>query len=291
VGYSTTKLWNGKKTESLKNKELKMTLSNGVGWKNFPAYFMHKDGSIRILLSSAIPIYDEDGKLKGYRGIDRDITERILNENLLKAQKEHTRLINQVLRHDLTNNLSVINSSLRLYNATQDKKFLEEIKKSLDKSLHLIREMRNSEKLLLQNSKLLVFNSRQVLEHILIDRKNLEFTIEGENMILADNMIYSVFENIINNAVIHGKANNIKVEILDKRVTSMIKISDNGIGIPEEIKDKIFDEGFHYGSNGNTGMGLFIVKKAMETYHGNVFVEDNQPQGTTFTFVFHRIAK
>ncbi|MCF7794660.1 MAG: PAS domain-containing sensor histidine kinase [Candidatus Cloacimonetes bacterium] len=290
VGYSTIKLWT-KKNSAIQQQKLASSLASGKGWSNYSAYFMHKDGSLRILLSSAVPIYDKKNELVGYRGIDRDITERVLNENLLKAQKKHTKLINQVLRHDLTNNLSVINSSIRLFESTDEKKYLEEIKKSIDRSIKLIRGMRESEKLLLQNTNLLVFNSREVFENVLYNRTDIEYTIEGKNLILADEMIYSVFENIINNAIIHGKADKIDIDIYDKKVKSIITIADNGIGVPDEIKDKLFDEGFKYGSRGNTGMGLYIVKKAMEKYKGEVFVENNSPQGTIFKLIFHRIAK
>lgn len=290
VGYPTTKLWLD--TSLKRNLDyFEKSLLEGKGWKNFPAYFMHKDGSLRILLSSAIPIYDENNNLKGYRGIDRDITERVLNENLLKTQKEHTRLINQVLRHDLTNHLSVIKSSIKLFKATDEEKYLDEIEKSLDRSIKLIRSMRDSEKLLLQNSDLLVFNSRFVAESVIYDKDNVEFSITGENLILADDLIYSVFENIITNAIKHGKANKIEIKITDDKVKSIVSIADNGKGIPDKIKNKLFEEGFKYGLTGHTGLGLHIVKKAMEKYKGEVFVEDNKPQGTVFKLIFHRIAE
>jgi len=59
-------------------------------------------------------------------------------------------------------------------------------------------------------------------------------------------------------------------------------LSDEGIGIPNEIKYKIFDEGFQYGENGHTSIGLYIVQKTVEDYGGEVFVEDNKPQGAVF---------
>ena len=61
-----------------------------------------------------------------------------------------------------------------------------------------------------------------------------------------------------------------------------VKFIDNGTGIPFEIKDKIFDEGFHYCKSGHTGIGLHIVKENIERYGGKFSVEDNQPNGTVF---------
>lgn len=290
VGFSTLKIWTNK-NKKLQEVELKESLAKGKSWKNYSAYFRHKNSSVKILLSSAIPLYNDEGKLRGYRGIDRDITERVLRENLLKAQKEHTKLINQVLRHDLTNNLAVINSSIRLFEATDEKEYLSEIRKSLDKSLKLIKGMRQLESLLLKNTDLKVFNARLVAEDVIHNKKGVEFSITGENNILADEVIYSVFENIISNAVIHGKADKIDINIINDKVKSIVTIADNGIGIPDEIKGKLFEEGFKYGLKGHTGIGLHIVKKAMENYKGEVFVEDNKPNGTIFKLIFHRIAK
>lgn len=57
---------------------------------------------------------------------------------------------------------------------------------------------------------------------------------------------------------------------------------DNGTGIPDKIKDKVFNEGFFHGQTGNTGIGLHIVRKTIERYGGSISVEDNEPSGTIF---------
>jgi PAS domain S-box-containing protein len=290
VGFSTQKIWTKVSKES-QIESFKKSLSAGTGWKNYPAYFMHKNGSIKILLSSAIPIYDKEGNLCGYRGIDRDITERVMSENFLKSQKEHIKLINQILRHDISNDLSVIDSSIRLFEATGDKKYIKEIKKRLNKSVNLIHGMQKHEAFILDNNDLKVFSVRDVLEGVIQDKKDIDFSISGNSHFLADEIIYSVFENIINNAINHGQADKIDISIRKENFKCTVTIADNGSGIPEKIKDRLFEEGFKYGPTGNTGLGLHIVKKAMEKYKGNVTVEDNNPHGTKFKLVFHRLGK
>lgn len=212
-----------------------------------------------------------------------------MNENFLKSQKDHIKLINQVLRHDVSNDLTVINSAVRLFEDTNDIKYLAEIKKRLNKSLKLIQCMGDQEVFFLDNTALKVFNAQDVLEGIIQDKTDIEFEVNGNSYFLADEVIYSVFENIINNAINHGKANKICVNITKENFKCMIEIEDNGTGIPNEIKDKIFEEGFKYGSNANTGFGLYIVKKAMEKYKGNITVEDNLPCGAKFILVFHKL--
>ena len=66
---------------------------------------------------------------------------------------------------------------------------------------------------------------------------------------------------------------------------------DNGMGIADNIKSKIFDEGFYHGESGHTGIGLYIVKQTIESYHGSVVVEDNVPSGVTFLIKLKKAMK
>ncbi len=288
VGYSTTKLW----LDSSLQRNLdyfKKSLAEGKGWKNFPAYFKHKNGSVKILDSSAIPVYNKHNKLAGYRGIDRDITLRIQNENELKTQQQHVKLINKILRHDLTNNLNVIRSAIRLFEKGYELNIMEEIKKYLDRSFKLIKNMSEMEILLNKNKEMKVFEIREVLDKIGQDFSGFEINICGSSRILADEMIYSIFENLINNARTHGEADKIDLDIEKKEGICIITVADNGRGIPDEIKDKIFEEGFKYGDKGNTGIGLHIVKTALDRYGGKIEVSDNVPQGAVFKLSFKRL--
>ena len=68
-----------------------------------------------------------------------------------------------------------------------------------------------------------------------------------------------------------------------------VRIADNGSGIVNDIKEAIFEEGFVDGETGHTGLGLHIVKKAMEKYGGYVYAQDNQPRGTAFVLMFRSL--
>ncbi len=66
-----------------------------------------------------------------------------------------------------------------------------------------------------------------------------------------------------------------------------IRVSDNGIGIPDAEKQKVFDAFYQVDSSstrqvGGTGLGLSIVKRLVQGHDGRVHIEDNKPQGTTF---------
>ena len=59
-------------------------------------------------------------------------------------------------------------------------------------------------------------------------------------------------------------------------------LSDSGKGIPEEIKDKLFDSFVTSGKEGGTGLGLAIAKKVVEEHKGHIEVESEVGKGTTF---------
>ncbi|MCS7130178.1 MAG: ATP-binding protein [Archaeoglobaceae archaeon] len=59
----------------------------------------------------------------------------------------------------------------------------------------------------------------------------------------------------------------------------VVRIADNGVGIPGEIKSKIFESGY---SRRGGGLGLFLVKKIVEMFKGRVIVKDNVPRGAIF---------
>ena len=100
---------------------------------------------------------------------------------------------------------------------------------------------------------------------------------------MADEVIYSIFENLIENSIKHGKADIVDIKVKEKKDVE-VQVSDNGTGIPDSIKKKVFDEGF---STSKGGMGLYIVKTTMNRY-GSIQVEDNTPQGARFILQFKK---
>ena len=89
VEHHISELWleNNKTPKYLKS--LKKTLSLGKSWKNFAGRFKHKNGSLVYTESTAIPIYNSDNELIGYRGLDHDITKRKKAENELLNRENY----------------------------------------------------------------------------------------------------------------------------------------------------------------------------------------------------------
>jgi signal transduction histidine kinase len=112
--------------------------------------------------------------------------------------------------------------------------------------------------------------------------EELRVEVEGEMKILADAAFPSLVVNLLRNAIVHGGAQVMKVSMDEVKGMAEIRFADDGKGIPNEIKQQLFQEGAKFGETGNTGLGLYIVRKTVERYGGRVWVEDNHPQGAVF---------
>lgn len=104
-----------------------------------------------------------------------------------------------------------------------------------------------------------------------------------------DFRIELILSNLISNAIRYQKPEeaNKKVDISVK-VTNLcanIKIADNGLGILNDHMNKIFTQFFKSRNQTGTGLGLFIVKEALDKINGSISVESNSCTGTTFTIV------
>lgn len=264
------------------------TVLSGEVLSAFETVRFRKDGSPVKVIAAGSSIMVA-GELVGVVAIYDDITDRKKAEEEIIAHREHLALINQILRHDLTNDLVVIQSAINLYNKSPEDEFLEEISSRTKKSIELINSMRELETFISRHRELQIHDMRDTIDEVIKNYPSIDFDIKGKARVMADDSIASVIDNIIRNAVIHGKADRITITTGKERNMCEVRIADNGTGIPDDIKKKIFEKGFKYGDTGHTGIGLHIVEKAMESYGGYTWVEDNEPKGAVFVLRFRMV--
>ena len=105
----------------------------------------------------------------------------------------------------------------------------------------------------------------------------------GKECQVDQEKLSQVFLNIILNAIDalppRGK---IIIETEKTEAGCTVAIKDNGPGIPDELKHKIFDP-FYSTKEGGTGLGLSISKKIVESYGGNLTISDSETGGACFT--------
>jgi len=114
---------------------------------------------------------------------------------------------------------------------------------------------------------------------------NINFNGLKEVIIFADKeQMNSMLSNIFRNAVQAIPANKrgiIDVSLSVKEQKTIIRVEDNGVGIPDDLKDKLFTPNFTTKSSG-MGLGLAIVKRVVETADGRIWFESEPGRGTVF---------
>jgi len=231
---------------------------------------------------SRINIKGDDELAKLGSEINRMLAEIQKSYAEIENLNETLKLINKIMRHDVLNDLTTISLALDMVEVGEkDKKLIVNAFKAIDRSVDLINRMRELETFASFGGELKEYNVRDVIREV-VEKYDIKFNIKGDCRVLADEAFTSVIDNVINNAVVHGKTDRIDITIGKTDNFCQIRIADYGIGISDEIKDRIFEEGFKYGDTGHTGLGLYIVKKAVERYGGSIEVEDNKPKGAVF---------
>lgn len=104
-------------------------------------------------------------------------------------------------------------------------------------------------------------------------------------------LMQTILRNIIENGIKYSRPDvaepHIQVTIEEQGPLNVIRVSDNGIGIPMEHQGKIFDMFFRATENSKgSGLGLYIVKSALDKLKGRVEIESEPGKGTTFTLYF-----
>lgn len=200
------------------------------------------------------------------------------------------KLLNQLLRHDLLNHLTVIKGNLAYLLADRiTPERVQDIELAADQSVALIEQIGRLEATVSKGTFLKALSLQEILKSAMTRFPKVKFETNGEVKVLADEALSSVVENIISNANIHGKTDQITVGIASKKSLVEISVADCGIGIPSQIKEKLFSKGFKYGSTGNHGLGLYIAKNTLLRYGGDISVKDNKPTGTIFTIKLRRV--
>ncbi|MDB5284620.1 MAG: hypothetical protein JWO06_3695 [Bacteroidota bacterium] len=126
----------------------------------------------------------------------------------------------------------------------------------------------------------------------LMKERGAQIITTGLPEIMADRtQMLQLFQNIIGNGIKYNENATpvIRVKCVRKKDELEISISDNGIGIPQNHREKVFEifQRLHTAREySGTGIGLSICRKIVDSMNGKIWVEDNPEGGTTFKFVF-----
>jgi signal transduction histidine kinase len=208
---------------------------------------------------------------------------RNAQEDMAKLAESVT-MSNKVLRHDIRNELMVLSGSLQLYEMKKEQKQLERANRSAARLTDILDHFKELDSFLQSSRALFPVDLRMTILQVMATHQ-MDYDIQGDAKVLADFALSSVIDNLVRNAKRHGDATTINFIIKREGGTVQLIVADDGKGIPEAARPKLFQEGFSYGEKRSTGLGLFWIRKTMERYGGWVKLVDSE-RGAAFSLGF-----
>ncbi|MBC7695894.1 MAG: GHKL domain-containing protein [Burkholderiales bacterium] len=172
------------------------------------------------------------------------------------------------------------------------KKVSQMLIEQIDTLSHIATEFSNFAKL--PNTNLEIVNLFDVLQnvtHLFQQNTDCEISLSASESlwVMADKeQCLRIFTNLLKNAeqsVPETRKGKIEIMAYSNETNVTVKVKDNGSGIAEDVKDKLFTPNFTTKTTG-TGLGLAMVKNSVVSFNGTITFETELNQGTIFTLVF-----
>jgi len=258
-----------------------------------------KDGTALHTELVISPIEDGKGKVVGFLGAHRDITEqKILQQQLIRSQKmESIGTLAAGIAHEVGNPLTSISSLVQVIQRTTSDDFtrdkLELIKNQITRIARIIRDLVDFSRPSTYVVKLTDVNLvlKEALSIVQYGKKvkdisfHLELSENLPNLRIVPDQLSQVFINILINAVdaIDGKAGEIWISSKASNGLVVVSIRDSGKGIAPEDREKIFDPFYTTKEVGKgSGLGLWVSYGIVKSFDGDIEVDSTKAKGSVF---------
>ena len=230
--------------------------------------------------------------------------ERTKTQRQLRRRTEELAILNQLMRHDIKNDISLVvgrGHELAEYVDPRGEELLAELVTAANHVLQLTRTVGDTVEAVADEGS-------PALEPIAVDRIIRQqvrkarqlygedtIVVEGEPpdvAVAADELLSAVVGNLLSNALLYTSDDpEVRVSAVVGGETVTIRVADNGPGVPDERKERIFGQGARGVESGGTGIGLYLVDQLVDGYDGDVWVEDNDPSGAVFVVELDRASE
>jgi PAS domain S-box-containing protein len=265
------------------------------------------DGQWRWIESWGRPRFSDEGVYLGHIGTSADITERKRAESLLREQDKRKDEFLATLAHELRNPLAPIRTGLELMkHSMDDPALLAEVRETMERQttqlVTLVNDLLDVSRITqgkfqLRKSRVLladiVHSALEACQPLIQEAEHQLVVRLPEKPLLFDadpHRLAQVLSNLLNNAAKYTPAGghiSLTAEVDDAALS--ITMSDNGIGIPTDMQDRVFEmfaqiDRFNELGSAGLGIGLSLVKSLVEMHGGTVSVASDGPnQGSHFT--------
>jgi len=224
-----------------------------------------KSGDVRWVDDRSVVLRNTTGESVLHQGIIFDITEQRRVERALRQANKKLALLGSITRHDAINQLSVLMAWLDI---------AKEVGKDLPTMEHLTR-MQESARILQGQLEFTAEYQEMGIkqpqwmslrdaadagtEGIDLGAVSIKYDLKGAE-VFADPMLEKVFHNLVDNSLRHGeKVTQIRIYCKESHEGLVIICEDDGVGIPVDEKESIFEHGF----GKHTGLGLYLVREVL----------------------------
>lgn len=260
-----------------------------------PGVFALGDGDDRAYYELSVSPFTTGGVTTGRLVTVSDVTEREAYRRQLEQRTEQLEALNRLVRHDIRNDMSVVRGWSEALEPHVDDEGQDALERILRKSDHVI-ELTETAREFVDSL------SGESLEPRPTDlRRHLDAELEAAResfpdaefrvaceipaaSVQANEMLSSVFRNLLENAVRHNDTETpeIDVDVVETDDSVRVRIADNGPGVPDEQKDRVFGRGEKGLDSPGSGIGLYLVHTLTRQFGGDVWLEDNDPRGAAF---------
>ena len=270
----------------------------------------NKSGERKYWLVSGAPNYNLKGEVTGSIGIHLDITEiknlEAQKEVILKQLEQSNQELHEyahIVSHDLKSPLRSIDALVNWIKEDNAEKFdartienLEHIENTLETMEMLISDVLLYSKVGVnkhRNRRINLNDELKKLISALYIPEYIEITLPNPLPVIRANKIemQQLFQNLISNAVkfIDKEKGSIEIGFTETPEFYQFHVADNGMGIEKQYHEKIFQIFRSLKkSKDSTGIGLSIVKKIIDNYQGQIWLESEPGLGTTFYFTIKK---
>lgn len=237
------------------------------GWR------VRKDGS-RFWADVVITaLHDDDGDVRGFSKVTRDMTNRREYQQQLEHQTEQMEELLRVVAHDLQKPVSVAQGNIELTKESGEATHFETVETALDRMAAIVDEILD-----ISEAGIIISDTSPVALADVADRAWEMIETDAATLVMdelgtikADEVqLQSIFENLLQNAVIHGGGGAVTVGALENG----FYMADEGTGIPAEDRKKVLEYGYSTRDAG-TGFGLSIVKTIVEAHGWTLAVAES----------------
>ncbi|MFW5950064.1 MAG: PAS domain S-box protein, partial [archaeon] len=244
----------------------------------------------RVFKTTRYPHYDTDGSVDGTVAICRDVTS-------LKEREKHLRVFDRVLRHNIYNNMNVVIGNAEWIHDTPQQNHEQAAQRILDTGNDLV-ALANNERRIVElltdphHAQPIVLSPilERVHDSITNEYPDSEVRIEGtlEVTVQAIPEIEKAIYELVENGIKHHSQGtpHVTVTVQEAADAILVRIKDNGPGIPEMERSVLLAEHDITPLLHGTGLGLWLVKHIVTQSGGQLAFRENDPVGSIIELRF-----